>query len=147
MHAMEDKGIRQLILKDSSGFELQLEREGSLGSIPSHRSSTLTDLNNHSTQTQSKATEQQREIQDEALNKGYEVTSPMVGTFYAGSSPEAPPFVKVGDVVTRETVIGIVEAMKVMNEIKAGRDGVVTEIYIGNGVPVEFGTKLLKLAE
>ena len=53
---------------------------------------------------------------------------------------------KVGDTVTEETVIGIVEAMKVMNEIKAGKSGVITEIYVDNAHPVEFGTKLFKLA-
>ena len=145
MDAMEDKGIRQLTLKDASGFELQLERESHLGSL-SHRSCAVTDPSHLNAEIKEGPSEQQEKVEKECLDTGYEVTSPMVGIFYTAPSPEAPPFVKVGDVVTQETVIGIVEAMKVMNEIKAGRSGVVVEMYIDNGVPVEFGTKLLKLA-
>jgi acetyl-CoA carboxylase biotin carboxyl carrier protein len=70
------------------------------------------------------------------------VLSPMVGTFYSASSPDEPPFVKIGDEVHEETVLCIIEAMKVMNEIKAGKKGIVKEILIENGQPVEFGSKL-----
>ena len=69
----------------------------------------------------------------------------MVGTFYAASSPEDPPFAKVGDVVDENTVICIVEAMKVMNEVKAGVSGKVAEICVDNAHPVEFGTKLFRI--
>ncbi len=73
------------------------------------------------------------------------VTSPMVGTFYSAASPDDPAFIKVGDRVDAETVVCIVEAMKVMNEIKAGVSGVVAEVLIDNASPVEFGTKLMRV--
>ena len=68
-----------------------------------------------------------------------EIHSPMVGTFYRSPSPEAEPFVGVGSAVEEETVICIIEAMKVMNEIKAECTGQVVEILVENGEPVEYG--------
>lgn len=76
---------------------------------------------------------------------GSYVTSPMVGTYYSAPSPDDPPFVKVGDKITKDTVVCIVEAMKVMNEVKAGIAGTVAEILPESGHPVEFGTKLLRV--
>ena len=73
------------------------------------------------------------------------IDSPIVGTFYAASSPDAPPFVKAGDKVNEETVVCIVEAMKVMNEIKAERCGVIHSVLIENASPVEFGQPLFEL--
>ncbi|ADI38234.1 acetyl-CoA carboxylase biotin carboxyl carrier protein [Waddlia chondrophila] len=78
--------------------------------------------------------------------KGTFITSPMVGTFYSASGPDEPFFVKVGDRVTEESVVCIVEAMKVMNEVKAGVSGVISEVLVENGHPVEFGTKLFKVS-
>lgn len=71
------------------------------------------------------------------------IDSPIVGTFYRAASPEAAPFVKVGDKITPDTVIGIIEAMKVMNEIKAEKSGTVKDILVGNGEPVEYGQPLI----
>ena len=70
------------------------------------------------------------------------VLSPIVGTFYTSSAPDQPAFVKVGDSVSENTVICIIEAMKVMNEIKAGKKGIIKEILIQTAQAVEFGTKL-----
>lgn len=78
---------------------------------------------------------------------GSHVTSPMVGTFYTSPSPEDPSFVKVGDKVDKNTVVCIIEAMKVMNEIKANMTGTIAEILIETGQPVEFGTKLFRITE
>lgn len=78
--------------------------------------------------------------------KGTFITSPMVGTYYSAAGPDEPLFVKVGDKVTEDTVVCIVEAMKVMNEVKAGVSGVVSEVLVENGHPVEFGTKLFKVS-
>jgi acetyl-CoA carboxylase biotin carboxyl carrier protein len=74
-----------------------------------------------------------------------EIVSPMVGTFYRAGSPEASPFVDVGKNVTEETVVCIIEAMKVMNEIKAETSGVIAEIVAENGKPVQFGQVLFKV--
>ena len=73
------------------------------------------------------------------------VNSPLVGTFYRASSPEADPFAQEGDRVDEDTVLCIVEAMKVMNEIRAGVSGIVREILVKNGEPVEFGQPLFRL--
>jgi acetyl-CoA carboxylase biotin carboxyl carrier protein len=70
------------------------------------------------------------------------IESPMVGTFYRSASPESPPYVEIDQEVDPETVVCIIEAMKVMNEIKAEVKGVITEIIAENAKPVEFGQKL-----
>ena len=74
-----------------------------------------------------------------------DIVSPMVGTFYRAGSPDGSPFVDVGKTVTEETVVCIIEAMKVMNEIKAEVRGIVTEILIDNAKPVEFGQPIFKV--
>lgn len=74
-----------------------------------------------------------------------EIVSPMVGTFYRAASPDASPFVDVGKTVTEETVVCIIEAMKVMNEIKAETSGVIAEVVAENGKPVQFGQVLFKV--
>ncbi len=74
-----------------------------------------------------------------------EITSPMVGTFYGLASPDSPPYVAVGQEVTEDTVVCIIEAMKVMNEIKAEARGVIAEVVAENGKPVQFGQALFKL--
>lgn len=76
---------------------------------------------------------------------GKEIVSPMVGTFYTSPSPESPPFVTVGQKVTPDTVVCIIEAMKVMNEIKAEQAGTITEVAAENGQPVQFGQALFRL--
>ena len=74
-----------------------------------------------------------------------EIVSPMVGTFYLAASPDAPPFVEVGKRVTEDTVVCIIEAMKVMNEIKAETSGVIAEVLAENGKPVQFGQALFRV--
>jgi acetyl-CoA carboxylase biotin carboxyl carrier protein len=74
-----------------------------------------------------------------------EITSPMVGTFYGAPTPDAQPYVKVGMEVQEDTVVCIIEAMKVMNEIKAECRGTIAEIIAENGKPVQFGQPLFRL--
>lgn len=73
------------------------------------------------------------------------ITSPMVGTFYATPSPDSPNFVAIGSTVKADTVVCIIEAMKVMNEVKAEVAGTVTEICADNGKPVQFGQVMFRL--
>ncbi len=73
------------------------------------------------------------------------ITSPMVGTFYTSPSPDAAPLINVGDQVGPETVVCIIEAMKVFNEIPAERSGSIATVLVGNGDSVEFGQKLFLL--
>jgi acetyl-CoA carboxylase biotin carboxyl carrier protein len=79
----------------------------------------------------------------EAEEDGFEVTAPMVGTFYAASSPGAAPFVQVGDRVNEGDTLCIIEAMKMMNQIEADIAGVVKSIRLQNGEPVEFGQTMI----
>jgi acetyl-CoA carboxylase biotin carboxyl carrier protein len=74
------------------------------------------------------------------------VTAPMLGTFYRAPKPGAPPYVEVGTVVEADSIVGIVEVMKLMNAVRAGRRGTVLEILGRDGALVEFGEALLRLA-
>jgi acetyl-CoA carboxylase biotin carboxyl carrier protein len=74
-----------------------------------------------------------------------DIKSPMIGTFYRAPSPEAGNYIEVGASVTPDTVVCIIEAMKVMNEIKAEVKGVVTQVLVENAKPVEFGQPLFKV--
>ena len=67
------------------------------------------------------------------------IESPLVGTFYRSASPDAAPFVQVGSKVSEDTTVCIIEAMKVMNEVKAEKSGIIKEILVENGQPVEYG--------
>jgi acetyl-CoA carboxylase biotin carboxyl carrier protein len=72
----------------------------------------------------------------------FKITSPIVGTFYSSPSPDKPAYIKVGDKVTESSVVCIVEAMKLMNEIQAETSGEVVKIYVENAQPVEYGQPL-----
>lgn len=74
--------------------------------------------------------------------QGKNLTSPMVGTFYRAPAPGAKPFVEVGDTVKKGQVVCIIEAMKLLNEVEAEEDGVIKEICVENGQPVEYGQSL-----
>jgi acetyl-CoA carboxylase biotin carboxyl carrier protein len=76
---------------------------------------------------------------------GHEIKSPTPGTFYASSSPDVEPFVKVGSKVTPDTVVCLIEAMKIFNEITADCTGTITEICVNNQQPVEFGQVLFRV--
>lgn len=86
-----------------------------------------------------KAEAPKADVEDSNL---YQITSPMVGTFYAAPSPDAPPYVKVGDKVDSDTVVCIVEAMKLFNEIEAEVKGEIVEVLVQNEQLVEFGQPL-----
>jgi acetyl-CoA carboxylase biotin carboxyl carrier protein len=80
---------------------------------------------------------------EQAEDSGLEyITSPIVGTFYAAASPDSPSYIEKGQDVDEETVVCIIEAMKVMNEIKAEMKGTIVEVLVENAKPVEFGQKL-----
>lgn len=79
----------------------------------------------------------------EPAKKGKPLTSPMVGTFYSAPSPDAKPFVEVGQTISQGDVVCIVEAMKLMNEIESEVSGKVVEICVKDGQPVEFGQVLM----
>ena len=80
-----------------------------------------------------------------AASNETEIKSPMIGTFYRAPSPEAAAYVEVGAEVNADTVVCLIEAMKVMNEIKAEVKGIITQILVENGKPVEFGQPMFKV--
>ena len=73
------------------------------------------------------------------------ISSPMVGTFYSAPDPSSAPFVEIGDKVEKNQTLCIIEAMKLMNEIESDIDGILEEIYVQNGKPVEYGKKLFAI--
>ena len=87
-----------------------------------------------------------RDDHEEVAEGLVHISSPIVGTFYRAPSPDAEPFVDVGDEVDEDTVVCIVEAMKVMNEIKAELSGRIAEVLVGNGEAVEYGQPLFVIA-
>jgi acetyl-CoA carboxylase biotin carboxyl carrier protein len=80
-----------------------------------------------------------------AATSELEIKSPMIGTFYRAPSPESASYVEIGTEVNPETVVCIIEAMKVMNEIKAEAKGIITQVLLENAKPVEFGQPLFKI--
>lgn len=152
MIAMERTGTKKLLLK-KGGFELQLERpsEGIQETVGSeaicdesfplqHKQTIREHLSRGSEGLKGLQTEERK------VEQGSFITSPMVGTFYSSPSPEDASFVKVGDYVEKSSVVCIIEAMKVMNEIKAGVSGTIEEILVDSGHPVEFGSKLFRIS-
>jgi acetyl-CoA carboxylase biotin carboxyl carrier protein len=88
---------------------------------------------------------QDTSIDSSVTNNSNKILSPMPGTFYVASSPEADPFVKVGDSIKKGETLCIIEAMKIMNEIEAEYNGVISEVLIKNGDPVEYNQPLFKI--
>lgn len=144
MAVMEKAGLKKIRIKEEKGFELELERPCDHHPHPHPRPEP-----HHHHFSPPAATPHHpasvHEEKKEPAKEGRFVTSPMVGTFYEAPSPDDPSYVKVGDEVTEETVVCIIEAMKVMNEVKAGKKGKIAEILIDNADPVEFGTALFRI--
>lgn len=82
---------------------------------------------------------------DPVSDPTHDITAPMIGTFFAAGGPDEPPYVDVGDVVSAGQTIGIIEAMKIMNEIAADRSGSVVEIFVKNAQAVEYGQRLMRI--
>ena len=81
-------------------------------------------------------------------NRGlFKITSPIVGTFYSAPGPDKEPYVKVGSRISPESVVCIVEAMKLMNEIQAEASGEIVKVYVENGQPVEYGQPLFGIKQ
>lgn len=83
---------------------------------------------------------------DEPEIEGHVVTSPMIGTYYSASAPGEPEYVQIGDEVESGQVVGIIEAMKIMNEITADQSGVIVEILVDNAQAVEYGSPLVRIS-
>ena len=152
---MDIRKVKKLIemLEDSNLEEIEIqEGEESVRLVKSNR-------HNQSHQTQSimipqassvqKQPPQEVSLEDTSDDKqdANSIDSPMVGTFYASASPGAKPFVSVGDLVSEGDVVCIVEAMKMMNEIKSEFSGTVLSVNVENSEPVEYGQSLFKISK
>jgi acetyl-CoA carboxylase biotin carboxyl carrier protein len=126
---------------EKEGFRLKLQR-GASGAPALGGAHAAAPSQKTAGTTPEGAPAQPRSIETVPLK---DIVSPMVGTFYRAASPDAPAFVEVGKAVTEDTVVCIIEAMKVMNEIKAETSGVIAEVIAENGKPVQFGQALFKV--
>ncbi len=138
---IEEKNLTHFEL-EVKGFRIKIAKESSVnsatqpGSWPASPSSSMPPPSPLLTEVQP---------QVEPQENLHFITSPMVGTFYRTPDPTSPPFVEVGDVVKKNQTLCIIEAMKLMNEIEADIDGVIKEIYVENGKPVEYGQRLFAI--
>lgn len=130
---LDEKGLTE-VEYEADGVRVRVARTGApLAATPPSRAAAAT------------APKAEGEAQAVASAGGQLIESPMVGTFYAASSPEAPPFVEVGDRVKKGQVVCIIEAMKLMNEIECEYEGVVAERLVENAQGVEFGQPLFRI--
>jgi len=149
---MNIKELKELIdlLKDTEVTELEIEKAGVKVRIKKYRSvqSSISERTDGSaTALVEKVTiPEQPELKEKPADKGIiTIKSPIVGTFFRSSSPDAVPYVEVGDGVKKGQVLCIIEAMKLMNEIESELDGKVVEILLENAQPVEYGEPLFRI--
>jgi acetyl-CoA carboxylase biotin carboxyl carrier protein len=129
---------------EKDGFRLKLQKgAGELPNLPAPIVVSTPAAAPASTTTPAETAAAAEKAADAASLK--DIVSPMVGTFYRAGSPDAPAFVDVGKEVNAETVVCIIEAMKVMNEIKAETSGAIAEVVAENGKPVQFGQVLFRV--
>jgi oxaloacetate decarboxylase alpha subunit len=144
MRAVEESGIGEVTVEEA-GVKITVRAPGQQGAAPAASLTTETLTTSETVQDTapfSKVTAADAQGHPGAWEL---VTAPIVGTFYAAPSPDAAPFVQVGDEVSAGQALCIIEAMKLMNEIAASQMGVIREICIENGMPVEYGTPLFYL--
>jgi len=139
---MRKNSISEFELK-KEGFEIKLKRGGNGGGGPTYSEDTQV-LAYPQTAVMMQAATALPVAAAPTINE-VEIKSPMIGTFYRSPSPESAPYVEVGMEVTPDTVVCIIEAMKVMNEIKAETKGVITQVMVENAKPVEYGQPLFKV--
>lgn len=110
------------------------------------------DLDNNNISNQNESEDNVKEIKSESIKEDIanlnllEVKAPLVGTYYSSSKPSAPPFVKIGDKIKKGDTVCIIEAMKIFNEIESDVSGIVKEICVENGNPVEFDQTIIKVS-
>ena len=151
---MDLKDIKAIIdlMKKNSITEFELERQDSKirlkrglnGGMPAVQYDEPAHCSCSSSFTDSCSCASSQHLNPSATGE-IDIKSPMIGTFYRAPSPEAGNYVEIGTEVNADTVVCIIEAMKVMNEIKAEVKGVITQVLVENGKPVEFGQPLFKV--
>jgi len=140
---LENSNLEEIEIQEGEESVRLVKSNGNISNISSTQSIAVPQMS-------AKVTPQE-ENQSEEVNleseEGNFITSPMVGTFYASASPGTKPFISVGDLVAEGDVVCIVEAMKMMNEIKSEFSGKVVSIKVENSEPVEYGQALFEIAE
>ena len=143
-----ESGIHSVEI-EQSGTKIKIEGKGSqshvfhVGEMKSESAPAIALSSSLPSAAPELSRAEQRAKDEEDSEAGLHIiTSPIVGTYYRSPSPEAPPFVNVGDRISKGKVLCIIEAMKLMNEIESDVDGVIAKIYPQNGQPVEYGEKL-----
>ena len=136
---VEESGISELELTEGEE-SVRISRQGQVVQQPQQY--TIPQQPTPAVQNQAPTTTASAEAEDIVQDAGHALTSPMVGTFYRSSSPEADPYVEVGSSVKKGDTLCIIEAMKLLNEIEADRDGIIKKIMVENAQPVEFGEPL-----
>lgn len=148
MEAVTENGLTSFKIEEN-GFKLSIKKEKEIVSaagIPQKQTEgTAGSYNQPASSVLTAAGEGIKESAAEEICSDKIVVSPLVGTFYHASSEDCPPFVKVGDCVKKGQTLGIIEAMKLMNEIECDYDGVVDAILVGNEDVVEYGQPLFRI--
>ena len=155
-NVMDNEGVRKLIqelivvMEGSKLSELEVEVEGARIRLQKESANTkpgvvavaAPTVNGAPAVVSSVPAAPAKAVTEEPSSKYKHISAPMVGTFYAASAPDADPYLEVGDLVDEDVVVCIIEAMKVMNEIKAEMKGKIVEVLVNNGEPVEYGQPL-----
>ena len=136
---VEESGISELELTEGEE-SVRISRQGQV--VQQSQQNSIPQQPTPPVQNQAPTATASAEAEDIVQDAGHALTSPMVGTFYRSSSPEADPYVEVGSSVKKGDTLCIIEAMKLLNEIEADRDGIVKKIMVENAQPVEFGEPL-----
>ena len=136
---VEESGISELELTEGEE-SVRISRQGQVVQQPQQY--TIPQQPTPAFQNQAPTPTASADTEVVAQENGHALTSPMVGTFYRSSSPESDPYVDVGSSVKKGDTLCIIEAMKLLNEIEADRDGIVKKIMVENAQPVEFGEPL-----
>lgn len=144
---MDQHGLSQFKLEqDETKLELKKGGDIDMKAIQQWMASSPGPQYMHSFAGQAPAAAPAPAVADGALPVGVkEVTSPMVGTFYSASSPDSEPFAKIGTKISADSTVCIIEAMKVMNEIKSEISGEIIEILVENGTAVQYGEPLFRV--
>lgn len=143
--AVEEEGFKLKIRRGTNGLPVVSTGRGSNSPFPTPDTTSPMPVANSGGSMSPGPTGVSATAQEEP-GVGY-IKSPMVGTFYRAASPESKPFADVGTKVVENTVVCIIEAMKIMNEIQAEAKGAVLEVLVENGQPVEYGQRLFKIKQ
>ena len=140
---LENSNLEEIEIQEGEESVRLVKSNGNISNISSTQSIAVPQM---STKVTPQEENQSEDVSLES-EEGNFITSPMVGTFYASASPGTKPFINIGDFVAEGDVVCIVEAMKMMNEIKSEFSGKVVSVKVENSEPVEYGQALFEIAE